>query len=132
MTILTQRTLLVVGTTPLPADRGRFYVGNGGAIARQALATDPVGNFTLTLLNVVVGSAIRVEAQSTGAELWTGTAAAGTVLVPLFAYSAGSPLNDLRIKVRKGSSAPFFRPFETLATAIVGAASVFVAQIEDD
>ncbi|CAB4159131.1 hypothetical protein UFOVP707_55 [uncultured Caudovirales phage] len=132
MTILTQRTLLVVGTTPLPADRGRFYVGNGGAIARQSLPTDPVGNFTLTLQNVVVGSAIRIEAQSTGATLWTGTAAASTVVVPLFAYASGSPLNDLRIKVRKGSGSPFYRPFETLTTATVGAASVFVAQIEDD
>lgn len=110
---------------------GSQHVAGMGALAKQRLPTDPIGVFTLTLLNVAVGSAIRVEVQSTGASLWNGTAVTSTVTIPLDAYVNGNPSNNLRIKVRKGSSAPFYRPFETQATAIVGAASVFVAQIED-
>lgn len=46
-------------------------------------------------------------------------------------YASGSPLNDLRIKVRKGSAAPYYRPYETQATAQVGSASIFVSQIPE-
>ena len=46
--------------------------------------------------------------------------------------SLGSNYNDLRIKVRKGSGSPTYKPFETLATAIVGAQSIFIGQIADE
>lgn len=96
-----------------------------------ALPTDPIGSFVLTLTHVIVGSAVQVESQS-GTSLYNGTAATGTVVIPLQVYSAGSPLNELRIKVRKGSASPFYQPWETLATAIKGSASIYVAQIPDE
>lgn len=99
--------------------------------AVQALPTDPIGSFVLTLTHVIVGSAVQVESQS-GTSLYNGTAASGTVVIPLQVYSAGSPLNELRIKVRKGSASPFYQPWETLATAIKGSASIYVAQIPDE
>ena len=98
--------------------------------AVQALPTDPIGSFVLTLTHVIVGSAVQVESQS-GPSLYNGTAATGTVVIPLQVYSAGSPLNELRIKVRKGSAAPYYRPYETQATAQVGSASIFVSQIPE-
>lgn len=96
-----------------------------------ALPTDPIGSFVLTLTHVIVGSAVQVESQS-GTSLYNGTAASGTVVIPLQVYSAGSPINELRIKVRKGSASPFYQPWETLATAIKGSASIYVAQIPDE
>ena len=96
-----------------------------------ALPTDQIGSFVLTLTHVIVGSAVQVESQS-GASLYNGTAASSTVVIPLQVYSSGSPLNELRIKVRKGSASPFYQPWETLATAIKGSASIYVAQIPDE
>lgn len=98
----------------------------------QALPTDPVGVFTLTLTNVVVGSAIQVEDQAGTTTLYNGTAASSSPVLTLSAYATGSGLNSLRIKVRKGSASPFYRPFETLTTAIVGSQSIYVAQIPDE
>jgi hypothetical protein len=102
------------------------------AFGRQRLPTDPVGVFTLTLTNLVVGSAIQVEPQAGGSALYSGTASASTAVIPLQAYAAGSSSNDLRIKVRKGTASPFYQPFETQATAGVGAQTIFVSQIPDE
>lgn len=93
--------------------------------------TDPIGNFTLTLTNVVTGSSIQIESQDGSTTLHNSTAAGSTVNITLQAYAAGSPLNDLRIKVRKGSAAPYYQPYETLTTAVVGAQSIYVSQIPD-
>lgn len=92
---------------------------------------DSIGAFSLTLDNVVVGSAIRVESL-TGTTLYSGTAALSTVVISLAAYAPGDALNDLRIKVRKGTSSPYYQPFETLAGAFVGAQSIYVSQIPDE
>ena len=121
-----------LGTT-LGAGRGKnapfaFAVSSGVF----AFPTDPIGNFALTLTNVVTGSAIQIESQDGSTTLHNSTAAGSTVNITLQAYAAGSPLNDLRIKVRKGSAAPYYRPYETLTTAIVGAQSIYVSQIPDD
>lgn len=135
-------TCLFVGEVPdlastvdVPPDtltgRGKWRVFAGVALSRQALPTDPIGSVVLTLTHVIVGSAVQVESQS-GTSLYNGTAASGTVVIPLQVYSAGSPLNELRIKVRKGSASPFYQPWETLATAIKGSASIYVAQIPDE
>ena len=98
--------------------------------AVAALPTDPIGAFSLTLTNVVIGSAIQVESSS-GAVLHNSTAAASSVVVGLSVYSAGSPLNSLVIKVRKGSAAPYYQPYRTETTAIVGSQAIYVSQIED-
>ena len=102
------------------------------ALSRQSLATDPIGVFALTLTNVIVGSVIQIEDQLGTTTLYNGTAATSTPLINLSCYAGGSALNNLRIKVRKGTAAPFYRPFETLSTAIVGSQSIYVAQIADE
>lgn len=107
-------------------------MANGMALSRQALATDAIGTFTLTLTNVIVGSAIQIEDQAGTTTLYNGTAASSSPVIALSAYAGGSPLNDLRIKVRKGSAAPYYQPWETLATAVVGSASIYVAQVPDE
>lgn len=119
-------------TLAYPAARGRHSVMAMTALSRQSLATDPIGVFALTLTNVVVGSSIQIEDQAGTTTLYNGTAATSTPLINLSAYSGGSGLNDLRIKVRKGTATPFYRPFETLTTAIVGSQSIYVAQIADE
>jgi hypothetical protein len=121
----------MAGTVEVPAGRGAFRVNGMGALSRQTLPTDPVGVFALTLNNLVTGSAIQVESQS-GVPLHNSTAGSTTVLVNLQAYAGGSPLNNLRIKVRKGSASPYYQPWETLTTAFPGSTSIFVSQISDE
>ncbi len=95
------------------------------------LATDSIGSFTLTLTNVVVNSGVQIEVASTGASVSNSTASASTLVLTLPAYVPGSASNNLRIKVRKGTAAPFYQPYETLTTAFVGSASLYVSQISD-
>lgn len=96
------------------------------------LPTDPIGAFVLTLNNVVVGSAIQIEDQAGTTTLYNGTAASSSPVINLNAYAGGNSLNSLRIKVRKGSSGITYKPFETLTTAVVGAQSIYVSQIQDE
>ncbi len=96
----------------------------------KRLPTDSIGTFALTLTGIIVGSAIRVETQA-GTVIEYRVAASSTEVFNVPAFSPGSPSNDLRIKVRKGTSAPFYIPYETLAVAAVGAQSIFVSQIQD-
>ena len=119
------------GVIPLTPNRGRQFNNELGYLARGRLPTDSIGNFTLTLTNVVVGSAIRVETQA-GSLVKFRTATGSTEVFTIPAYSAGSASNDLRIKVRKGTGAPFYIPYETQATAFVGSQSIFVSQIPDE
>lgn len=103
----------------------------GVSYGSAAWATDPIGTFSLTLTNVVTGSAIQIESQDGTTSLHNSTAAGSTANITLSAYASGSPLNDLRIKVRKGSAAPYYQPYETLTTAIVGSQTIYVSQIPD-
>jgi hypothetical protein len=105
-------------------------VGASSTIGVKRLPTDSIGTFVLTLTGLVVGSAIRVETQA-GALIEYRVAASSTEAFNAPAYSPGDAQNDLRIKVRKGTAAPFYIPYETLATAAVGAQSIFVSQIPD-
>lgn len=111
--------------------RGKVVWHAGQAVWEALRPTDPLGVFTLTLTNVVVGSRVHVELQAAGTTLYDDTAAASTVVITLSGYAPGSPNNDLRIKVRKGSSATYYKPYETLTTAIVGEQSIYVSQIPD-
>jgi len=117
-----------------PAGRGTTWVTSAGvSVGVSRLPTDPVGTFILTLTNVVVGSTLRIESQSAGTELYAGSAATSSPVIILSCYAGGSSndLNNLRIKVRKGTTAAFYQPWETLETAIVGSRSIYVAQIPD-
>ena len=95
-------------------------------------ATDAIGTFALTLTNLVIGSRIHIETQVAGTTLHDSVVDSTDETIVLSAYSSGSPYNDLRIKVRKGTGTPTYKPFETLATAIVGAHSIYVGQIQDE
>ena len=116
-----------------------FPIGRGNVVDMAAFAigvcrldTDPIGNFTLTLNNVVIGSRIHVETQGDGATLHDSVADSADETIVLSAYASGSPYNDLRIKVRKASSGTTYQPWETLATAVVGSNSIYVSQIPDE
>lgn len=102
----------------------------GGTVGVGRLPTDSVGTFALTLTGLVVGSAVQIETQS-GTPIENRTATATTEVFSVPAFAVGNASNDLRIKIRKGSAAPFYQPFETLAVAFVGAQSIFVNQTPD-
>lgn len=120
-----------IGVGIYPEQRGRSIPSNSEWISRLTLPTDPIGIFILTITNVVVGSAIQVEATD-GTVLQTTTATSTSVVLSIQAYAGASPLNSLRVKVRKGSTAPFYRPFETYTTSIVGSQSIYVSQIPEE
>lgn len=120
------------GCMELPTTRGRINLNHLIALSRQTLSTDSIGVFALTLLNVVVGSSIQVEDQAGTTTLYNGVAATSSPLINLSAYAGGSGLNNIRIKVRKGSAAPYYIPWETVANAVVGSASIYVAQVSDE
>ena len=111
--------------------KGQRLLPGAVSYGEMRLPTDPIGTFNLTLTNVAVGSRIHVEKQSDGTSFYDNLATSSTVVISLSAYAAGSAYNDLRIKVRKGSTAPKYLPFETFATALVGSVSVYVAQVPD-
>lgn len=92
----------------------------------------PTGNHTLTLNNVVVGSRVAIRDQADTTTLYDQIASASTVVINLPVYSAGSALNNLRIKVRKASGSPNYIPYETLTTTFVGAQSIYVSQTPDE
>lgn len=96
------------------------------------LPDDAIGGYALTLTNMIIGSAIQIETQDGLTTLYNGTASSTSQTIALDAYAAGSPLNSLRIKVRKGSAAPYYQPYETLTTAFVGSQSIYIAQIPDE
>lgn len=96
------------------------------------LPTDPIGTFALTFTNVVIGSRIHIETQGDGTTLHDSVADATDETISLSAYASGSAYNALRIKVRKGTGSPTYKPFETLATANVGAQSIYIGQIADE
>jgi len=98
--------------------------------APQRLPTDSIGTFTLTLNNIVPGSVVQIETV-TGLLIHNGISATSVYSILIDTYSLGSPLNDLRIKVRKSSTAPFYIAWETLVSSVPGSQSIYVSQIPD-
>jgi hypothetical protein len=119
------------GTMELPSDNGRMNVNFGHVIERQLLATDPVGSMTLVLTNVVVGSTYDVE-NGAGEMAVSGTTTDVVVSMLVPVYLSGSARNNLRIKVRKASGAPYYQPYETQAVAALGTQSIFINQLSDE
>lgn len=89
-----------------------------------------LGTYTLTLINLVVGSVIYIDSQDGAHSFELRTADASEEVFNLGVYGVAA-MNNLRIKVRKGSAAPYYQPYETLTTAVVGAQSIYVSQIPD-
>ena len=121
----------IIGNPPA-TPRGRMHSNLYASIYYARYATDSIGNMTMTLTNLVVGSAIRIEIQSTGAlvEFRTATLATEVFTVPV--YSGGSASNDVRIKVRKASTGTAYIPYQTLVTAVIGTQSIYVSQVQDE
>lgn len=120
------------GVAAYPDARGVMSIVNMNVLERQTFPTDPVGNMSLTLQNLVVGSIYDIEVFSTGAQIVSGTASAATVPMTVPVYLSGDPKNSLRIKVRKASGSPYYQPYETQAVAAVGAQSIFINQLSDE
>lgn len=101
------------------------------AIGVARLPEDSIGNFHLTLTNLIVGSSIQIETLTgTPVDFKVATLTSESFTLP--AYSTGDPKNSLVIKIRKGSSTPYYQPYETQTTAIVGSQSIFISQIPDE
>lgn len=120
------------GQVNYSAVRGRMTPSAGIIVSKGRLTTDSIGNFALTLTNLVIGSRIHVEVESTGSTVSDIVADAATEVLTLPAYPAGSPSNNLKVKVRKASATPFYRPYDTQVTAIVGSTSIYVSQQSDE
>ena len=112
-----------------PDGRGKSQFIGGLILGEQVLPTDPQGTMTLTLTNVVVGSRYRVEKLLDGSLVQEGDAATSTLALTLSYYQ---PNQTLVVKLRKGTSSPYYKPWDT--QVVVGAAnqSVFVSQIADE
>ena len=132
MTILVPSPYGVVGGA---VTRGRAspVMSSGTSFGVCRFTSDPVGIFTLRFRNLVAGSRVRVEAADT-AEQFDEFIASGdsTQLRSLLLFPSGNPSNDLRIKVRKASESPAYRPFESQATAQLGTVTVYVFQEPDE
>jgi len=108
-------------------DYDATYLGQTTSIER--LPTEPISTTTLTLTNVVSGSAWRVEDTADDSQVDAGTASGSTVnaSVPWFGTD-----RTLRIKVRKGTASTYYKPFETQAVVGGSTVSVFISQIPDE
>ena len=129
-------TVWMIGSSPIASSRTiavpEFVVTDmARSMTVQRLPTEPVGSHALTLTNVVVGSRVAIRDQANTTTLYDQIAAASTVTIPLPVYSLGSPLNDWRIKIRKATDTPYYRPYETLTTVAVGSSSIYVSQLPD-
>lgn len=84
----------------------------------------------ITLKNVVVGSRILIESQDGAVVHYNADAATTEVTTTIPKY--GDSRDLWRVKVRKGSTAPYYQPWETQATAVVGSQSIYVSQITEE
>lgn len=110
--------------------RGNLIFEGAASLGLLRLPTDPIGSTTVTLTNLISGSAIRIE-EADGTLREYREADATSEEFTLQVYSVGSAKNDLVIKVRKGTAAPKYLPYTTYMTAAVGAQSVYISQVAD-
>jgi hypothetical protein len=87
----------------------------------------PLDLSTITLTNVVPGSAYEIYNLTTSTTLATGTAGSSTVTISAVASNG----DQIRIRVRKSSTSPKYLPFETQAIITNLSASVFISQVPD-
>ena len=125
-----KKDLTLLGVRPVA------LVGDGV----KRLSTDPIGTFTLVLKNAVVGSRYRIARQGDNSLATPTGDAEGTVpgvsglvdvSITLDLYSVGNTNNDLKIDVRKGTTAPKYKPFQTFAAAQTGTVTAYCAQESD-
>ena len=112
-----------------------------------------IGSHSLTLINIVNDSHVWIGTQIGSTTIWNK--AWGTQdyayeessvtydgvgvnydsqydsVIVLPVYKFGSALNDWRIRIRKSTEEPYYRPYETLMTATAGSSSIYISQIPD-
>lgn len=120
-----------------PSARGRTHCASRTSLGVARLPEDALGTFSLTLLNMAAGSRYRIERAGDGSVATPsasaeGVAPGGSFVLTLDYYQSGSANNDLKIKARKGSASPLYRPYETQIVAAQGAQSVYIAQELDE
>ena len=101
----------------------------GQTTSIDLLPSEPISTTTLTLTNVVSGSAWRVEDTADDSQVDAGTASGSTVNASVPWFGAD---RTLRIKVRKGTASTYYKPFETQAVVGGSTVSVFISQIPDE
>jgi hypothetical protein len=112
-------------------DIGQWAAGNGVTFGRSRLATDAVGSCSIRIRNAVTDSRYRIEVASTGALVAEGSVASNDFTVQVPYYATGNAQNALLLKVRKGTSAPKYQPFQTQVEAGPAGALAFISQIPD-
>lgn len=113
--------------------RGRFSTNAPFfPVATQRLPTDSLGTMTLRLTNVVAGSTYDVEAVGTGAKVLAGVAESSLLVLAIPYYANTGTNNEMRLKIRKASEAPYYQSYETQFTAGPGVQSIFINQLSDE
>lgn len=119
-------SIVAVGASP-----GVHPLATVGVHGLLRLPTESVGSCQLTIDNIVVGSRYRVEVASTGALVAEGDATASTVVLNVPLYPTGNSSNTLRVKVRKGTTAPKYQPFQTQVIANAAGVTAYISQVPD-
>lgn len=124
-------------------DIGPQPMRNDGSWGPMRLSTEPLGTCTLRLKNAIAGSEYGIFVQTTNSQATSGGVAAGVGVVSgtpgtvvdqditLDYFVGGNANNDVRIRLRKGTSATKYQPFETLATLSAGIVLAYCAQVAD-
>ena len=71
-----------------------------------------------------------IVSQDGGTVHYNGTSAGSTFNQTITLY--GDSRDQWRIRVRKGTTAAYYQPWETLLTATAAGASIYVAQVPDE
>lgn len=100
-------------------------------ISNQRLASDSIGTCDINIVNAISGSRYRIEVASTGDLVAEGDVSSADFSVSVPLYPAGSAANTLKVKIRKGTTAPKYQPFETQVTAVSAGALAYVSQVPD-
>jgi hypothetical protein len=124
-------TLDVTGGIERPAynNGGAEYIDIGAYEFDKGFGPHPA-TCALTLTNVVAGSSVLIVSQDGGTVHYNGTSAGSTFNQTITLY--GDSRDQWRIRVRKGTTAAYYQPWETLLTATAAGASIYVAQVPDE
>ena len=107
------------------------YIGDAGhGYSFNKGPTDYLFTVSLTLQNVADGSRYFVEDTADGTDIATGLqSGTGDIVITGIGYAGSS--RTLRLRVRKSSSAPYYKAYEVTFSLGANGASVPVAQIPD-
>lgn len=133
------------GALQVPTAPGPAMVNHLTIISQQRGVNDPIGTCTLRIKNGVAGSEYGVFVQSTNTEsqlggvssglgIFRNDLSAGTVAdmdISFDYYPPGNINNNIRIRLRKGTSGTKYQPFETLITIGAGVNVAYAAQVID-